>query len=68
MPAHKDEIVTIITPEVYREIRNSKEVDVSTNVPLVSSIVEKAKLQLPVNAARTLRVLYALISPTDPAG
>lgn len=68
MPAHKDEIVTIITPEVYREIRNSKEVDVSTNVPLVSSIVEKAKLQLPVNAARTLRVLYALISPNDPPG
>ena len=44
MPAHKDEIVTIITPEVYRELNNTREIDIKTDVPLVSSIVEKAKL------------------------
>ena len=68
MPAHKPEITTIITPEVYRELRAPREVDPTYDVPLMSTIVEQARLQLPVNAARTLRVLYALISPNDPPG
>lgn len=64
MPAHKD-IISIITPEAYKEINELQVVKTTQIVPVASELVKKAAMNLSVNGSRTLRVLYSLITPAD---
>lgn len=68
MSTDEKDITTIITPEVYKAISAAKEVSIENIVPVASELVKKAQMELPLNAARTLRVLYSLIDEHDPAG
>lgn len=60
--------VIMVTPEMYKEMNALQEISADNIVPISSQIVNKAKMNLSLNAQRILRVVYSIIKPTDLPG
>lgn len=64
----KQRPVIMVTPEMFKEMNALQEISPDNIVPISSQIVNKAKMNLSLNAQRILRVLYSLIKPSDLPG